>query len=550
MEEQARRCMGVRGRTMTVTVQDRLSVGDPLTGWLGSPESTTGFHCLDRSWRWTFASYELLAAETLSNADALRAARLGPGARIGVVATQGAGFAAWLFAILLCRGTCVVLPPRSTIEGRELYRARLDVLIGAASAEAVVDPRDGSLSRTNVGAQQFTGRDERYSPDGDDAVALVQFSSGTTGTPKVLDITRSSLVAAIRAIARWLEISSSDSTASWLPSFHDMGLIGTLLTPVLSQTGLYQLEPSQFLRRPAEWLRCFGEHGCTMTSAPTFGYEHAAAYVEDDELSGLDLSGWRVAIVGAEPVRSEALGAFMDKFGKHGFRDEAWCPAYGLAEATLVVTGTRPGVGLRHLADGLQCDPGGSVEVTGGWRHSLVASGSPLPGFQVEIRSPEGEVLPEGHIGEICVSGPTLARQVPWSRSGDRWLPTGDLGSLSDGHLYVWGRAANTAKIRGRTVLLEDVEAQLQQMLGTRSVVVIMPGPARFDGFAIVIEACDRTTETRALAAKPRISALLSGAEIKLMFLRRRTLPRTTSGKVKRMECWSRLVASSDGDEA
>jgi acyl-CoA synthetase (AMP-forming)/AMP-acid ligase II len=534
---------------MTVTVQDRLSVDDPLTDWLGSPEGATGFYSLDRSWRWTFASYELLAAQTLSNADALRAARLGAGARIAVIATQGPGFAAWLFAILLCRGTCVVLPPRSTIEGREAYRRHVEFLIGAASAETVVDPRDGILSRTDVGAQRPMSTDERYSPDGDDPVALVQFSSGTTGTPKVLDITRSSLLSAIRGIARWLEISSSDSTASWLPSFHDMGLVGTLLTPVLSQTSLYQLAPSQFLRRPAEWLRCFGEHGCTMTSAPTFGYEHAAAHVEDDELSGLDLSKWRIAIVGAEPVRSEALSAFMDKFGKHGFRAEAWCPAYGLAEATLVVTGTRPGNGLRHLADGVQCDSGGSIELTGGWRHSLVASGSPLPGFQVEIRSPKGEVLPEGHIGEICVSGPTLACQVAWSRRGDRWLATGDLGSLSDGHLYVWGRAANTAKIRGRTVLLEDVEAQLQQMLGTRSEVLITPGPASFDGFAVVIEACDRTTETRALAAQPRISALLSGAEIKLMFLSQRTLPRTTSGKVKRMECWSRFVASSNRNE-
>ena len=265
--------------------------------------------------------------------------------------------------------------------------------------------------------------------------------------------------------------------------------------------------------------------------------------VSPDELAGLDLSGWRVAIIGAEPVRSNVVDAFVDVLAPLGFRRRAFCPAYGLAESTLVVTATPPDQDAPTLGEG-RYEPRRAPEV-------LVSSGRPVWGATVTTRHADGTVLPEGEVGEIWVSGPSLADGYEAVEGEDPfasgWLRTGDVGTIQEGELYVFRRMADSFRVRGKRVFAERAEQQIQGIVGRDVAFVVVPSRSAGAGPTVIVESSIPWDDAKVAEASAAITEQFDGAGVDFVFVPRGGIPRTTSGKPKRKECWHRYVGQPEG---
>ena len=388
---------------------------------------------------------------------------------MAIIADDPAKFVVRFFAVLATGGTSVPLVPPHAMQERQSYDGRLhDALAAAGPVVVLGDGATGEIDGIPVldPAGEGPVRSVAVAEQPADAPAVVQFSSGSSGSPKAMVLSRTAVDTNVRAITRWLGMGPSDRTASWLPLYHDMGLIGTTLVPIASQTDLFLMTPMQFLRRPETWLRCFGELRCTLTAAPPFGFGHAASRVDPDELRECDLSSWRVAIVGAEPLERGPLEAFADRFSVLGFRWSTFCPAYGMAEATLALTGTPPEQApIISASDRGEAD--GRMAASDRRERGVVSSGPALPGVDIEIRDDLGSPLSDDHVGEIWVASPSLAEGFGSESGTDarRWYATGDAGFMSVGELYVLGRLADSFKVRGRRILAEHAESLIREAL-------------------------------------------------------------------------------------
>src|SRR5262245_60079638 len=282
------------------------------------------------------------------------------------------------------------------------------------------------------------------------APAMLQFTSGSTSQPRGVVLTHANLSANVQAIAAGIGLGPTDVGVSWLPLFHDMGLIGMALCPLYAGCHAVLLSPAEFLKRPAAWLRAITRYRGTISFAPNFAYEMCLRRVKDSELEGLDLSSWRVAGCGAEPIQAATLQAFASKFAHAGFRASSLVAAYGLAEHTLAVTLAPRDRGLRvdavHASDlvadrrAVPCSPD-SLDAS-----LLVGCGRAFPDHALRVVDDNGRPVGERIVGEILVSGPSVTRGY-LSRPGETdavvregWLATGDLGYLADGELFVCGR--------------------------------------------------------------------------------------------------------------
>ena len=326
---------------------------------------------------------------------------VGAGDVIGIAVRSGPDFVATFFGALAAGATpCPVATP--------------GVLGAARSAGSRVEPRDprgchpfpwptGPATPGSAGVPAVAPAALRRlsgapvpgpAPDG---LGLIQLTSGSTGAGKAVAVGVAALEANVAGIAHWLEWTRDDPVASWLPLFHDMGLIGCLITPIVMQSDLWLLRPSEFVRNPVRYLRCLGERGATLTAMPDFGLRHIVGAVDASDLAGLRFDHVRAVIVGAEPLRTRSFDVFHELLGPHGLARRALRPAYGLAEATLAVTG-------------LACDrEWRSAGVDTGARR-VIGCGRPLPGVTVEIVDGDGHGVADGSVGEIVVSGPSLAR--------------------------------------------------------------------------------------------------------------------------------------------
>jgi acyl-CoA synthetase (AMP-forming)/AMP-acid ligase II len=382
-------------------------------------------------------------------------------------------------------------------------------------------------------------------------LALLQFTAGSSGSPRGVRISWRNLETHIAALHQWVRWRQDDSVASWLPLYHDMGLICLFLCSVVHRAHLWLLRPEQFLRSPASWLACLGRFGATMTAGPSFGYAYAARKVTSAELEGMDFSRWRVAAVGAERVDPAALDRFARLVAPNGFRREAFLPGYGLAEATLALTGTglgelpalvsadraslRFGEPVRVLERGC-LDPAGD-RGRGDW---LVGCGRSLPGIRLWVVDAEGAPLGEGRLGEIVASGPWVAEGYQGAqasgptRFAQGQLCTGDAGFLLDGELFVLGRMGDSTKVRGRSLYAEDVEARLAAIPGVPAgrVVVVF---GRFDGLDTVAAVVEREPGAWVEPAARRLrSETGRSARVLVLQVPRYAIPRTSSGKPRR----------------
>ncbi|NUT42534.1 MAG: fatty acyl-AMP ligase, partial [Thermoactinospora sp.] len=373
-----------------------------------------------------------------------------------------------------------------------------------------------------------------------DDVAFLQYTSGSTSTPKGTIVTHANLLDNSAAIRTLFGHTRDSVGVIWLPPYHDMGLIGGILQPVYAGFPVVLMSPLDFLANPREWLAAISEHRATTSGGPNFAFDLCVRKIPPERREGLDLSSWSVAFCGAEPVRAETIDRFAEAFAPYGFAREAVYPCYGLAESTLIAAGGLKGAGMR-VADG-----------------GAVSCGVAIPGHVIETRPPGGSApLPDGEVGEICVRGPSVA-QGYWNDpdgtaatftagpDGHRLLRTGDLGFLRDGELHVTGRLKDVVIVRGRNLQAEDVEHAL---LGSHP--AVQAGRvAAFEldlghepGLAVVIELADpRLRDTLAEHAQRTLVATFGVRAERLVFTRRGAIPKTPSGKIRRSECRRRYL--------
>ena len=431
---------------------------------------------------------------------ALRLGSLGlaRGTRIAVVADTTPDFLIFFFACQYAGLVPVPLPLSVNFGGRAAYEERLSGMIAAAGAKVAVASADlieplrnaaalspASMVGTHEDFRNLPAVGGELRPLSTDEPCYIQFSSGSTSFPRGVLVSQRALASNAAAIARHgLQLTPEDRCVSWLPLYHDMGLVGCCLTPVMTQTSIDYIPTTGFARRPLTWLRVLSEYGGTISFSPTFGYELCVRRAANRADETFDLSRWRVAGIGGEMIRARALDQFADRFASSGFDQRAFVPSYGLAEATLAVTFADLDQGLR--IDWVDCGPafergrkalavvpkfGAGAART----RPFAICGRPMPGYAIEIRNDAGDALPERTVGRVCLQGPSLMtgyfRDLQATRrvtTADGWLDTGDMGYLVDGELVITGRTKDLIIFSGRNIWPQDLEWAVERLDGVR----------------------------------------------------------------------------------
>jgi acyl-CoA synthetase (AMP-forming)/AMP-acid ligase II len=393
-----------------------------------------------------------------------------------------------------------------------------------------------------------------------DDLALVQFSSGTTRDPKPVALTHRAVVAQAALLnAFWPDTDGTrNSGVSWLPLYHDMGLIGCVFAALERPGTLTLIPPEVFVTRPAVWLQTISRFRATVSPAPNFAYSLCTERIRDEEMEGVDLSSWRVALCGAETVVADVMRAFADRFARWGFRPDALTPVYGLSEAALAVTFTDPGRGMvsrrfdrRALAAGIARETDDGREI--------VSMGRPVPGFSLRIEDDYGNMMCEGKVGRVLCQGPSLMNgylgypEATAQAMRGGWLDTGDAGFLSRGELFLAGRRKDILLIRGSNHSPEEVEGAAQAAAGVRAGCVVavswLPEGADGERLLVLAEARRNTGASRfpAIAHACRESILKATGLVaeRVIVLPAGTLPRTSSGKLRRQDA---LLRYQTGD--
>lgn len=525
-------------------------LGSALEAVWSSDRAISFYNFDGLSSRYSFHEFGLLVRTI-----ATRLSSLGVGSDhvVALMGSTGPELASHCAAVWQLGATLTVLPTPTRLVDLELFlsetleklaRSKASLLIGdegvvAAFAELTDLP---CLSWDDLG--RVRGIALRAAELGVTEVALVQFSSGTTRSPQPILLSRQALLENSRAVLeKFPEGAENHSLVSWLPLYHDMGLIGCFLMPLLAPGDLTLMGPEVFAVRPLTWLQAISEQRATTSSAPNFALSYCADRISDKEMEGLDLGCWRIAMVGAETVRPNTLRKFAERFERVGFDPRAFSPVYGLAEATLAVTFSPLGGGLRTFS----YDPdtlSGEGRVVEGTVEST-SLGRPLKGVDIEIRR-DGQVLPEDRLGDVWIKSPSLLSAYlvdgePSVPLVDGWLETGDAGFLHKGELFLFGRRRDILLLDGRNhdpVLVEEAAEALPELRKCCAVCLDDAGEEK-DSLLVLCEVSRGWTgDPESLKSLVRsevrkASGLLPGL---VELIEAGELPVTSSGKLKRGE--------------
>lgn len=518
-----------------------------------------GITLIDRHLEENHLPYEDLAGDAARSAAHLSSLGVSPGDRVCLLAPTSGDLLRALFGTWWAGAVPVILPlPRKQSElddyvddmmGR-VKATEARVLVLSEAFLPFVPDLDVLPARTITTeelARQRPAPADRAPSDPDD-LAYLQFTSGTTARSRAVALSHRNLIENMGAIGAMLGIDPDrDVLVSWLPLFHDMGLISMLLGGVFFGIPLV-LEPTEeFLRRPGSWLDAISRYGGTATAAPNFGYGLAARDLRSRPRD-LDLSPWRIAGNGAEPIDAAALDRFTEVAAEHGFRPESMCPMFGLAEGTLAVTLSTPEEPLRVervSREALETEGRAQPAPDEPDARPLVSCGRPIPGHDISIRGPDGRPLPERHIGEIWFRGPSVMQgywrdpEATDETIHDGWLRTGDLGYLGPHGLVVTGRIKDVIILGGRNLYPEDYEACTEDVDGVRRGNVIAFALPERERMVVVAETTAEEAETEGLAR--RVLELLRrrlprGPE-EVVLVSPGTIPKTSSGKRQRGRC-------------
>jgi 1-acyl-sn-glycerol-3-phosphate acyltransferase len=462
-------------------------------------------------------------------AGALQHAGVQPGTTVALMLPTCVEYLYAFFGVLLAGAVPVpIYPPTRPSQVEEHVHRHAGVLANAAANALITVPEARAVAhflRARVPSlkhiwsvadlkQGARFRPLRDPPSGE-SIAMLQYTSGSTGSPKGVVLTHANLLANVRAIGNLISANDSDVFVSWLPLYHDMGLIGAWLGSLYFGCLLVIMPPTAFLTRPARWLQAIHQYRGTLTASPNFGYELCARRLADPDLTGLDLSSLRVAFNGAEPVDPDTLERFGRHFAPYGLRREAMTPVYGLAEAAVGLT--FPPLGRGPIVDCIDrtdmTGPGWAISKPEGTPNTLrfVSCGRPLPGYRLRILDRDGAEVPERIEGTLQFTGPSAtagyfhnAEATAQLLSGE-WRDTGDRAYMADGELYVTGRVKDIIIRRGRHIYPDEIESAIGDLEGVRKGCVVAFGTRE----------PSTATERLVVLAETRLTAPAARAQLK-----------------------------------
>ena len=518
-------------------------------------------------------SFADLRERALATARRLITAGLERGCRVALIADTTPDFIVAFFGCQYAGLLPVPLPLPTSFGGKDGYVEQLGKQMISCHAAAAIAPTgmselllqaaDGLGMKLVMTSEELLALPEGtpdLQPQSPGDICYLQYSSGSTRFPHGVAVTQTSVMSNCHGnAAHGIEVREGDRMMSWLPFYHDMGLVGAMLTLVAVQVTADYLPTEFFARRPLLWLELISRHKATVTYSPTFGYELCARRVKPEQVVELDLSSWRVAGLGAEMIRADSMREFSRTFAPAGFNDKAFLSSYGLAECTLAVSfmPINSGIEVDVVDESLLSLEHRAVPATADTAKTreVVNCGIPMPEYDIDIRDENGDTVGERGVGQIYVRGPSVMSGYFNDPDGTRsvlddegWLDTGDMGYMLGKALYIVGRAKDLIILNGRNHWPQDIEWTVEQIEGLRSgdsAAISVPGRGNEEVAMILVQPrVSELDERRKLVdeIKRRVQKDV-GISCRVALVKPRSLPRTSSGKLSRVKARTSYIS-------